>query len=53
MPPGFYLAWEMNPMNTIQNIRTQASSHSSTSLRFPAESFFPLAIIVMPPFPQV
>ena len=53
MPSGFYLAWEMNPMNTIQNIKTQARSHSSASLRFPAESFFPLAVRVMPPFPQV
>lgn len=53
MLSGFYLPWEMNPMNIIQTIRTQASSHSSASLRFPAESFFPLATIPMPSFPKV
>ena len=53
MPSGFYLAWEMNPMNIIQTIRTQASSHNSASLRFPTESFFPLAIMSMPSFSKV
>lgn len=52
LPPGIYRAWEINPIKTIQNIRTQASSHSSRSLRFAPESLLSLAIISVPSSPS-